>query len=79
VLYVGLFCTSLDGHVLLKLPRGTEVTERHTANQTCDCLRFCRWVVMVDLSFSPDRVSGDFHLFVSFRKHLVGDLQQTLS
>jgi hypothetical protein len=79
VLYVGLFCTSLDGHVLLKLPKETEVTERHTAKQTCDCLRFCRWVVMGDLSFSSDLVSRDFHLFVSFRKHLVGDLQQTLT
>jgi hypothetical protein len=74
VIYVRLFCTSLDGQVLPKLLKETEVTERHTAKQTCDCLRFCRWVVMGDLFFSSDLVSRDFHLFVSFRKHLVGDM-----
>jgi hypothetical protein len=77
VLYVGLLCTSLDVHVL-KLPKETEFTERHTAKQTFDCLRLCRWVVMGGLSFSPDLVTSDLHLFVPFRKYLVGDLQQTL-
>jgi hypothetical protein len=77
VLYVDLLCTSLDGHVL-KLPKQTEVTESSTAKQTCDCLRFCTWVFMCDLSFSRDLVTSDFLLLVSFRKQLVGDLQQML-
>jgi hypothetical protein len=60
--HVTVCCKSLVSQVLLKEPKGIEITGPYAANRTWKLLQHCGWEVMDHATYIPELAPRDFQL-----------------